>query len=162
MYFTIFDFRDVTRLFHDPDFDGPIEQDDDFNPHGENPNPPEPPIIDVPPTEKHKKFVLGKEPVTITQKHVQYLDKDGKLITESLVDYTKKNVLEQYASLVEFLTAWNSAAKKQVIVEELEKRGVFFDELQPVICQKPSCRPLKQTSRTPKISSTNSMSKSID
>ena len=133
MYFTIFDFRDVTRLFHDPDFDGPIEQDDDYSPNEGESEPPEPPAIDIPPTEKRRKFVLGKEPVTVMQKHVQYLDKDGKLITESLFDYTRKNVLEQYASLDEFLTAWNSADKKQVIVEELEKHGVFFDDLCEVI-----------------------------
>ena len=55
--------------------------------------------------------------------------KNGKLITESLVDYTKRNVKDQYASIDEFLTAWNDADRKQVIVDELEKRGVFFDDL---------------------------------
>ena len=51
------------------------------------------------------------------------------MITESLVDYTKRNVKDQYASIDEFLTAWNDADRKQVIVDELEKRGVFFDDL---------------------------------
>ena len=128
LYFTIFDFRDVTRLFHDPDFDGPIEKQDDFQPHKPGPGPEEPPEV-TPPGEKKPKYYLGDTAVTVSQKQVQYLDKNGKLITESLVDYTKRNVKDQYASIDEFLTAWNDADRKQVIVDELEKRGVFFDDL---------------------------------
>ena len=79
--------------------------------------------------EKKPKYVLGGTPVTVSQKHVQYLDKNGNLITESLIDYTKRNVRNQYASLDEFLSAWNDADRKQAVVEELEKRGVFFDDL---------------------------------
>lgn len=130
MYFTIFDFRDVTRLFHDPDFDGPIEQEDDFEPQKPGPGPEEPPKVDPPGGEDGKqKYLLGGEAVTIVQKHIQYLDKNGNLITESLIDYTKRNVRSEYASLNDFLTAWHSAERKQVIVDELEKRGVFFDDL---------------------------------
>ncbi len=125
LFFTIFDFRDVTRLFHDPEFDGPIEQDEDFDP--DKTAPPKPPRIDPP--EHKKKYMLGETAVSVTQQHVQYLDKNGKLITESLIDYSKRNVLSKYASLEEFLTAWNEADKKQAIVEELEKHGVFFDDL---------------------------------
>ena len=128
LYFTIFDFRDVTRLFHDPDFDGPIEKQDDFQPHKPGPGPEEPPEV-TPSGEKKPKYYLGDTAVTVSQKQVQYLDKNGKLITESLVDYTKRNVKDQYASIDEFLTAWNDADRKQVIVDELEKRGVFFDDL---------------------------------
>ena len=128
LYFTIFDFRDVTRLFHDPDFDGPIEKQDDFQPHKPGPGPEEPPEV-TPPGEKKPKYYLGDTAVTVSQKQVQYLDKSGKLITESLMDYTKRNVKDQYASIDEFLTAWNDADRKQVIVDELEKRGVFFDDL---------------------------------
>lgn len=128
LYFTIFDFRDVTRLFHDPEFDGPIEKQDDFQPHKPGPGPEEPPEV-TPPGEKKPKYYLGDTAVTVSQKQVQYLDKNGKLITESLVDYTKRNVKDQYASIDEFLTAWNDADRKQVIVDELEKRGVFFDDL---------------------------------
>ena len=51
------------------------------------------------------------------------------MITESLIDYTKRNVLNQYASLDDFLSAWNDADRKQAVIEELEKRGVFFDDL---------------------------------
>lgn len=129
LYFTIFDFRDVTRLFHDPDFDGPIEQQDDFEPYKPGPGPEEPPAVTPPGHEKRPKYVLGGTSVTVSQRHVQYLDKNGNLITESLIDYTKRNVRNQYASLDEFLSAWNDADRKQAVVEELEKRGVFFDDL---------------------------------
>ena len=60
---------------------------------------------------------------------MQYLDADGKLITESLKDYTRKTVRQEYASLDAFLTAWRDADRKQVIIEELSSRGVFLDEL---------------------------------
>lgn len=129
LYFTIFDFRDVTRLFHDPDFDGPIEQQDDFQPHKPGPGPDEPPKVPKDPTDKKPKYMLGGTSVSVSKKHVQYLDKDGKLITESLIDYTKRNVRNQYASMDDFLNAWGDAERKQTIVEELEKRGVFFDDL---------------------------------
>jgi type I restriction enzyme R subunit len=129
LYFTIFDFRDVTRLFHDEDFDGPIEQQDDFEPHKPGPGPETPPVVHKPEHEKRKKYVLGDTSVAVSQKHVQYLDKNGNLITESLIDYTKRNVRTRYASMDDFLTAWNEADRKQAIVEELEKRGVFFDDL---------------------------------
>ena len=129
MYFTIFDFRDVTRLFHDPDFDGPIEQQDDFHPNKPGEGPERPPKITSPERERRQKYVLGDTQVSISQKHVQYLDKNGHLITERLIDYTKRNVLNQYAEMNDFLAAWNAADRKQTIIDELEKRGVFFDDL---------------------------------
>lgn len=129
LYFTIFDFRDVTRLFHDPDFDGPIEQQDDFQPNKPSPGPDEPPKVPPQPSDKKTKYLLGGTKVSVAQKHIQYLDKDGNLITESLIDYTKRNVRNQYASMEEFLNAWSDAERKHTIVEELEKRGVFFDDL---------------------------------
>lgn len=129
MYFTIFDFRDVTRLFHDPDFDGPIEQQEDFEPNNPGEEPESPPEITPPERERRQKYILGDTPVTVSQKHVQYLDQNGNLITERLVDYTKRSVLSQYAEMDDFLNAWNEADRKQAIVDELEKRGVFFDDL---------------------------------
>lgn len=129
MYFTIFDFRDVTRLFHDPDFDGPIEQQDDFQPNKPGEDPDSPPQITPPERERRQKYVLGDTQVSVSQKHVQYLDKNGHLITERLIDYTKRNVLSQYAEMNDFLAAWNAADRKQAIIDELEKRGVFFDDL---------------------------------
>ena len=133
LYFTIFDFRDVTRLFHDRDFDGPIEQDESFNPNqGDNTeNPPE--ATSTRAHERRQKYFIGDTEVKILKQHIQYLDKCGNLITESLVDFTKKNVLKEYATLKDFLSAWNGADRKQIIVDELEKRGIFFDDLSETV-----------------------------
>jgi len=152
MFFTIFDFRDVTRHFADPDFDGPVEQDDSFTPgpDGEIPPMPDDPP-DVPdgktdsdwpegaddgesPGRRMKYYVHDVEVVVLKQR-VQYIEKDGKLITESLTDYTRRNVLNQYASLDEFLAAWNSKKRKQVVFEELANQGVLIEELQEQIGQ---------------------------
>jgi len=67
--------------------------------------------------------------VRVATERVQYLDANGKLITESLRDYTRKAVLKEYASLDAFLSGWNDADRKQVILEELAEKGVFLDEL---------------------------------
>src|SRR5665648_160281 len=61
---------------------------------------------------------------------VYYYDKDGKLINESLTDYTKKNVKNEYLTLNDFLRKWNNADKKDVILKELESQGILLDELQ--------------------------------
>ena len=124
LYFTIFDFRDVTHLFHDPDFDGPIEQQDDFEPHKPGPGPDEPPKVPPQPSDKKSKYMLGGTQVTVAQKHIQYLDKDGNLITESLIDYTKRNVRNQYASMDEFLNAWVMQNVSRPLLKNL-KSAVF-------------------------------------
>ena len=72
--------------------------------------------------------VRGVE-VTILNERVQYYDKDGKLITESVTDYSKKNILGEYATLDSFLRAWNSEEKKQAIIDELQERGVLLEAL---------------------------------
>lgn len=65
----------------------------------------------------------------ITHERVQYLGADGKLITESLKEFNKKNILSQFQSLEFFLESWNDAEKKEIIIEELLQAGVMFDEL---------------------------------
>lgn len=155
MFFTIFDFRDSTRLFADPDFDGPVEQDDSFTPSedGQIPDMPGDPPTELdhdddpgeqPPPEsgdddfKHErrvKYYVDNVEVTVLKQRVQYIDKDGKLITESLTDYTRRNVLNQYATLDDFLTAWRSAERKQAILDEFAKQGVLLEELQEQIGQ---------------------------
>ena len=67
--------------------------------------------------------------VKVINERVQYMDERGKLITESLKDYTKRNILQSYASLNDFLTAWTKTEQKEAILKELEERGVFFAEL---------------------------------
>ena len=78
--------------------------------------------------EPKKYYPLGVE-VKVINERVQYMDERGKLITESLKDYTKRNILQSYASLNEFLTAWTKTEQKEAILKELEERGVFFAEL---------------------------------
>lgn len=138
-YFTIMDFRNACRLFADPEFDGdPIVVIDDG---GDNPDVPndDPPVTDDPPyngngggdepSEPHHKFRVRGVEVTILNERVQYYDKDGKLITESVTDYSKKNILGEYATLDSFLRAWNSEEKKQAIIDELQERGVLLEAL---------------------------------
>ncbi len=71
----------------------------------------------------------GKVKISILNERVQYYDKDGKLITESITDYSKKNILHEYATLDEFLKAWNKDRRKQAIIDELKERGVLLDAL---------------------------------
>jgi type I restriction enzyme R subunit len=77
-----------------------------------------------------KKYVLGgMVTVAVARERVQYLSADGKLITESLRDYTRINLATQYDSLDKFLQAWNDADRKAALVEELEKQGVLIEAL---------------------------------
>ena len=152
MFFTIFDFRNVTKLFADPDFDGPVEQDDEFTPGEEGEIPPlfddlweefgedrdSQKDMDFPDDEtsvRRAKYYVHDVPVTVLKQRIQYIDKNGKLITESLTDYTRRNMLNQYATLDDFLAAWRSAERKQVILDELENQGIFIEELQEQVGQ---------------------------
>ncbi|MDR1568643.1 MAG: DEAD/DEAH box helicase family protein [Streptococcaceae bacterium] len=136
-FFTIIDFRGVTNLFADPDFDGePVDIDIvDPEPSGPtptnpepNPTPPESGSAPEPPEPFTKYYVNDKE-VKIVNDQVQVIDANGKLVTESLTDYTRKNMLGEYATLDEFINAWSNSAKKQVIIDELESKGVFLSEI---------------------------------
>lgn len=155
-YFTIMDFRNVTDLFADPDFDGDpvmikqVEEDDDLegtedevqdeeilDVDGQPVEFPEGEEVDYPTVEgggdiinepKMKIHVNGVQ-VKILNERVQYLGADGKIITESLTDYTKSNVTRKYRDLDSFLSSWNNAGKKKAIIEELEESGVFFEHL---------------------------------
>jgi type I restriction enzyme R subunit len=75
------------------------------------------------------KYVVGDVEVTVIAERVQYLGADGKLITESLKDYTRKKVKEQFASLDEFLRRWNETDRKQAIIDELGESGIFWEDL---------------------------------
>ncbi len=83
----------------------------------------------LPAETRPKRYVVGDVPVKVIAERVQYLGGDGKLITESLTDYTRKAVRSSYASLNAFLTVWNDADRKQAVLEELAKQGVFVNEL---------------------------------
>ncbi len=158
-FFTIMDFRNVTDIFARPDFDGePVmikkvrgeetlkdedihpEKDEeiidpetgkpvDFEGTKETNNPvliPEAgPIISEP---RAKVYVNGVD-VSVLHVRTQHLDTNGKLITESLKDYTKKNILAEFRTLDEFLAKWNSSTKKKAIVKELESHGIILENL---------------------------------
>ncbi len=155
-YFTIMDFKKATELFADPDFDGdPVQI---YTPQHLDDSP-VPPDIEgnedsgeeslYPETDYEGRewlhvgndndgedgparvrcYVVDSVEVKVIAERVQYFDADGKLITESLKDYTRKTLSKEFASLEDFLNRWNSAEKKQVIIEELSREGVFFDAL---------------------------------
>jgi len=149
-YFTIIDFKKATELFADPDFDGdPVQI---YEPKGgESPVPPDQPeetgmepVLAYPEgrdwsavahpdaTENQpgvRRYVVANVEVKVVAERVQYFDANGKLITESLKDYTRKALVKEFASLDDFLRRWSHAERKQAIIEELTDQGVFFDAL---------------------------------
>jgi type I restriction enzyme, R subunit len=132
-YFTIMDFRKVTDLFADPDFDGePVQI---YEPTvNEETKPPRISSGDTDITieeepEEIKKYYVEDVPVEVIRERVQYYRKDGKLITESLKEYTRNNVKKEYTSLNEFLTKWNESDRKTAIIDELVDQGILLSEL---------------------------------
>ncbi len=158
-FFTIMDFKKATELFADPEFDGepvqiyepgpddpPIPPDEGYSDEfpegaafGEGDAPAEPSWDDasarqepLPPgtlSQRRRKYVVNDVPVWVVAERVQYYGKGGKLITESLKDYTRKTVLEEFTSLDDFLIRWNAAEQKQAIIEELEQQGILLAAL---------------------------------
>ena len=150
-WFTIIDFRRATELFADKDFDGepvviyepkeddPIVPPDDAEVDGKDDDSdaavssiaePGPFFDGVDESSQPRlKYYVNDVPVHVVNRRVQYYGPDGKLITESLKDFTKKNILREYSSLDSFLRKWHDAEKKQVIIEELQEKGIFFDAL---------------------------------
>tara|TARA_R110002096_G_scaffold115141_1_gene249335 strand:+ start:673 stop:3042 length:2370 start_codon:yes stop_codon:yes gene_type:complete len=150
VYFTIMDFRKATNIFARPDFDGdPVQiyepqphepvvpPDEDNTPQPDNLEPltpddfkPTRPNIDIVDAENEiKKYYVNNIPVSIIHERVQYYCKDGKLITESLKDYSKKNIEKEFASLDEFIKKWNDAEKKEELIKELAEHGVLLEAL---------------------------------
>ncbi|WP_374663980.1 EcoAI/FtnUII family type I restriction enzme subunit R [Ramlibacter sp.] len=139
-WFTILDFKRATELFADPAFDGDPVQIYEPGP-GQPVEPPQPPDLPQGGPERlegdqtngqpgpRKYIVGGMVNVLVARERVQYLNAEGKLITESLRDYTRIHLGKAYDSLDGFLQAWNSADRKAVLIEELEARGVFLDAL---------------------------------
>ena len=158
-FFTIMDFRNITDLFADPDFDGDpvrlkemVEADDFESPEDEIVNGEEvidengdEIIFDVPYTppdiigggdiisDPRPKYYVNGVNVAVLNERIQYMDGNGKLITGSLKDYTRQKVLEQYQSLDDFLNKWNKTDKKQAIIDELIEQGVVFENLKEAI-----------------------------
>jgi type I restriction enzyme R subunit len=151
-WFTIMDFKKATELFADKDFDGEpvmiyepkpgatvVPPDDDSEPElDENGNPitepgtPSTPDITIPDDDsnsKRVKYVLGDVTVYVVSERVQYYGPEGKLITESLKDYTRSTVRKDYGSLDEFLRRWTTTDRKAAIIKELENQGLLLEPL---------------------------------
>ena len=133
-HFVVMDFRNVTRLFSDPDWDGPIETVDGYDPeHKPTPRPPKPGNGDDPVTPPTvDKYIVDENgcDVHIIGKRVEVYDVDGKLLRqESIVDYTKSNILGKYASLDNFILKWTSEEKKEAIRELLKQQGIDLEQM---------------------------------
>ena len=136
-HFVVMDFRNVSRLFADPDWDGPIEMNEDFDPEKENDKPvpkkgagtSDPPM---PPDPKKPKPIVDKDGcrVEIIYKTVSIYDAGGKLLRqESIIDYTKENIRGSYASLDNFIRQWSAEEKKEKIRELLLEHGIDLEVL---------------------------------
>ncbi len=152
LYFTIIDFRGVTKLFADPAFDGDpvkIEESDHIPGEDEEETGEDTDTADEFPEDEEStgddfpdiginegeeggiiRYYVNDVEVRVIHQSVYYYDKDGKLITESLRDYTRKNIRSEFKTLDTFLNRWSTADKKEVIIAELEEKGIFLDELQ--------------------------------
>ena len=134
-HFVVMDFRAVTRLFADPDWDGPIEIDEGFTPGGSRvPRGGSPeggegdPLVDPDPPRQMPVVDAAGCTVRIINKTVSVYDTNGKLLRqESIVDYTKSNILGTYASLDNFIRQWTAEEKKESIRELLRERGIDLE-----------------------------------
>jgi type I restriction enzyme R subunit len=149
-FFTLIDFRGATAHFADPDFDGdpvqiyepgegdPITPPDNALPMGDNAIPLTPgedetvvdqPDLPLPPGGPIRKIYVDGVGARILAERVEYLDENGKLVTETLRDFTKTALKKRFASLDDFLKRWKSAERKQAIVEELEVEGLALEAI---------------------------------
>ena len=133
-HFVVMDFRNVTRLFADPDWDGPVEIDPGFTPGEQTASPGSggitPPKPIDPPGTKNPKPIVNRDgcKVEIIHKSVSVYDANGKLLRqESIVDYTKENIRGEYASLDNFIRQWSKEEKKEKIREMLLERGIDLE-----------------------------------
>jgi type I restriction enzyme R subunit len=135
MFFVVMDFRNVSRLFADPDWDGPIEQDEDYgkkkNAPAVSPAETEPSSEEGPASPKEK-VIVGKDGCTvrIIDKTVSIYDTQGRLLkTVDIIDYTRTNILGTYASLEGFIRKWSAEEKKENIRDLLREHGIDLEVL---------------------------------
>lgn len=130
-HFIVMDFRNVTRLFTDPDWDGPVEQDEGFQHGGNKPKGGgggggEPPVDSV------ETPIVDKDGcrVKIINKAVSVYDANGKLLRqEDIIDYTRTNIKGEYASLADFIRKWKTSDKKKTIEESFMAMGIDIEAL---------------------------------
>ena len=164
LWFTILDFKKATELFADPTFDGDPEQvlvrseedindlnndgfDQDINDDenqddvttpqdDDNSSTKDGPIDDANPDARYTKYYVSGVEVRKIAERVQYYGTDGKLVTESFKDYTRKAVLAQFASLDDFVKRWSNAERKKAVIDELANAGVIWEALEDDISKK--------------------------
>lgn len=158
-WFTIMDFKKATELFADKDFDGdpvqiynpkpsdPIDPPEDGEQTGTSPEGSDTGYDDNGDGDNTSigggeindpriKYVVNGVEVKIVAERVQYLGADGKLITESLTNYTKQCVKKQFATMKDFVKSWSEAERKTVIIDELSEHGVFWEDLRDNVRKK--------------------------
>lgn len=132
-HFTIMDFRNITRLFADPDWDGPLEVDKGYIPDRVKPTPqPKDDGGEGGDTAHEERPIVDRNgcEVRIINKVVSVYDSNGKLLhTESITDYTKKNIKDTYSSLDDFVMRWNAAERKGEIAEMMRESGIDLQAL---------------------------------
>ena len=131
-HFVVMDFRNISRLFADPEWDGPIEIDEEFNPEEVAKGKKKTPTGPDPDNPKQQKPIVNKDgcQVKIIYKTVSVYDTNGKLLRqESIIDYTKENILGTYASLDNFIQKWSAEEKKEKIKELLREQGIDLETL---------------------------------
>jgi type I restriction enzyme, R subunit len=149
-FFTLIDFRGATDHFADPDFDGdpvqiyepgesdPITPPDDTAQDGDDTAPPtrgddetvlDEPGFSMPPGGPTRKIYADGVSARVIVERIEYLDENGRLVTESLRDFTKSALKKCFVSLDNFLKRWKSAECKQAIIEELEAEGLALDAI---------------------------------
>ena len=152
-YFSILDFRRATDKFADPEFDGepvviyepksgenlsePLGIESTTDPDGQSgpqerihvPLPDNSGIQETSARMSRDKIHVNGVEVRIINEQVSFLDESGRLVTRDLRDYTRDNILNNYASLDDFLNKWQSTDRKQVLIEELESQGILLHEL---------------------------------
>lgn len=141
LYFTIMDFRKITDKFADPDFDGEPVQCEEYSADEKIKISEQSPKDKVYSSVQEQIFLLTESPdkprkyyvkdveVRVLNERIQMFDNDGKLITESLKDYTKKTAQSEFKTLNDFLQKWKSADKKSAIIKEMIEHGIFLHEL---------------------------------
>jgi len=158
LYFTIMDFRKATNLFADPDFDGepvqiyepdledssvppmyPENEEEEGSQAGETERPdletppPDIRIHEPDPEAEPKKYYVNDVEVIVINQRIQYFGADGRLITESLKDYTRKNIDQNFGSLDAFIQRWTTAEKKEILLAEMAEQGILLEALREEI-----------------------------
>lgn len=157
VFFTIMDFRQATNQFARPDFDGdpvkiyvPGDGDSVVPPEGEDGEDPKSGVDKGWTTatggsgtditigggpEPIKKYYVNRIPVSVVNERVQYYGKDGKLITESLKDYSRNNIMNEFSCLDAFLQKWNGSEKKEELIKEFAEHGILLEALREEVGQ---------------------------